>query len=40
MDEFGKLLQKTALVFALGVARRMGVGHSQGVQDMLLWLRL
>jgi hypothetical protein len=37
MDEFGKLLQKTALVFAFKVTRGVRVGHSRKVQDMLLW---
>ena len=40
MDKFSELLQETTLVFAQKRSRRMGVGHSQGLQDMLLLLRL
>jgi hypothetical protein len=40
VEKLREFLQKTAFVFALRVARRMGVGHSQKVQDMRLWLSL
>ena len=34
MDELSHLLQEASLVFLLGKARRMGVGHCLGVQDV------
>ena len=40
MDEFGELLQKTALVFTFNGTRRVRVGHSREVQDMRLWASL
>jgi len=35
VDEFRQFLQKTSLVFALGVARRVRIRHGLGGQDML-----
>jgi hypothetical protein len=35
VDELRQFLQETSLVFALGVARRVGVRHGLGWQDML-----